>query len=94
MNAPTSRAARGLAVAGVMGAVSMLGLGTATAAIAAPTVASPTTTTVIAASSGLQQSLQSLIHRPPYGCIVCGLGGYDPIFGLPGDPMSPGPIAG
>jgi hypothetical protein len=71
---------RALAAAGVVGAASMLGLATATAA-SATTVSAPSTQV---ASASLQTSLQTIIWHPPYGCFVCGLGGYDPpIFGDP-----------
>jgi hypothetical protein len=82
MHLPTSRAARALAVAGVVGTVSMAGVGAASAATVATAKSAPTTTAV-AASPALQSSLNIIVWHPPYGCIVCGLGGFDPTFGGP-----------
>ena len=81
MHLPASRLARALAVAGVVGTVSMAGVGAASAATVSTAKATPAAVTV--ASPALQSSLQTIVVRPPYGCIVCGLGGYVPIFGGP-----------
>ncbi len=93
MHLPTSRAARALAVAGVVGTVSMAGIGAASAATISPKAAA--TTNAVVASPALQSSLQIIVWHPPYGCIVCGLGGFDPVFGDPINPVLPaaaGPI--
>jgi hypothetical protein len=81
MHLPTSRVARALAVAGVVGTVSMAGVGAASAATVSTAKAASPAVTV--ASPALQSSLGLIVVHPPYGCVVCGLGGYDPIFGGP-----------
>jgi hypothetical protein len=93
MHLPTSRAARAVAVAGVLGTVSMAGIGAASAATVSTKAAPSAATTV--ASPALQSSLQIIVWHPPYGCIVCGLGGFDPVFGDPINPVLPaaaGPV--
>jgi hypothetical protein len=81
MHLPTSRAARALAVAGVVGTVSMAGVGAASATTM--TTAKAATSPAVAASPALQSSLNIIVWHPPYGCIVCGLGGFDPTLGGP-----------
>lgn len=93
MHLPTSRTARALAVAGVVGTMSMAGIGAASAATFS-TKAAPTTSAVLA-SAALQASLGTIVWQPPYGCIVCGLGGFDPGFDQFINPVLPavaGPI--
>jgi hypothetical protein len=87
MHLPTSKGARALAVAGVVGTVSMAGIGAASAATISPKAAA--TTNAVVASPALQSSLQIIVWHPPYGCIVCGLGGFDPVFGDPINPVLP-----
>ena len=93
MHLPTSRAARAVAVAGVLGTVSMAGIGAASAATVSTKAAPSAALTV--ASPALQSSLQIIVWHPPYGCIVCGLGGFDPVLGDPINPVLPaaaGPV--
>jgi hypothetical protein len=85
MNRPSVRTVRALAAASALGAASLIGLASAS------TAGASTLTTTKMASPAVTTSLQTVIWHPPYGCFVCGLGGFDPTIGGPGDP---GPLAG
>jgi len=75
----------------VAGTVSMAGVGAASAATLTATNTAPAPTAVTA-SPALQSSLQIIVWHPPYGCIVCGLGGFDPILGESVLPATAGPV--
>jgi hypothetical protein len=85
MNRPSVRTVRALAAASAVGAASLIGL------VSASSAGATTVTATKVASPAVTSSLQTVIWHPPYGCFVCGLGGYDPTIGGPGDP---GPIFG
>jgi hypothetical protein len=78
------RAARALVAASITGAVAVAGVASAGAASAATIDAKATARPV-------DPALADLL-RPPFpggggGCIVCGLGGFDPIFEPPTGPI-------
>jgi hypothetical protein len=99
MTITASRTARRVLVASLAGGATLAGAGATLAlgagvASAAPTTASLqdatlTKSATLSAVSAQTAVSQYVIIRPPYGCFVCGLGGYPPVFGDLVNPVNP-----
>jgi hypothetical protein len=86
MNSTIARTARGVVAVGVAGTATVVGMNVASAAPSGPIDATTATSaslreaTSLSAISPQRIDLGDLLGRPPYGCFVCGLGGFPPIF--------------
>jgi hypothetical protein len=99
MTITASRTARRVLAASVAGGATLAGVGAiigmgAGVASAAPTTASLQTSTLSPSSSLSAVSAQVAVNqyvltRPPYGCFVCGLGGFIPGLGDVVNPVIP-----